>query len=202
AAARLGGPRRRAGTVRHADLPGAGLGAERDLRTGRVRRHHPQPARRHREPDRAPSQAGAARRRLRRKGASQPGLAGRAGTARDHRGGGPEPDAARAAARGRALGAAPAPPQPLPAVPTLILAGEQDLRTPAAGAKQVQASIPGAQLLVVPYTGHSVLGSDFSGCAETAVNAFFSGRAVQPCASAQNLFAPTPISPTRLASLR
>ncbi|TMK98166.1 MAG: alpha/beta fold hydrolase [Actinobacteria bacterium] len=98
--------------------------------------------------------------------------------------------------------AAPAPPPPLPAVPTLILAGEQDLRTPAAGAERVQAVIPGAQLLLVPYTGHSVLGSDFSGCAETAVDAFFSGRAVQPCSSAQNLFAPTPISPTRLASLR
>jgi pimeloyl-ACP methyl ester carboxylesterase len=98
--------------------------------------------------------------------------------------------------------AAPAPPPPLPSVPTLILAGEQDLRTPAAGAKRVQASIPGAQLLVVPYTGHSVLGSDFSGCAEAAVAAFFSGRAVQPCPSAHNLFAPTPISPTRLAALR
>ena len=98
--------------------------------------------------------------------------------------------------------AAPAPPPPLPGVPTLILAGEQDLRTPAAGAERVQASIPGAQLLVVPYTGHSVLGSDFSGCAEAAVSAFFSGRAVQPCPSAQNLFAPTPISPTRLAFLR
>jgi len=87
-------------------------------------------------------------------------------------------------------------------VPTLILSGEQDLRTPAAGARQVQAAIPGAQLLVVPYTGHSVLGSDFSGCAEAGVDAFFSGRAVQPCPSAPNLFEPTPISPTRLAFLR
>ena len=98
--------------------------------------------------------------------------------------------------------AAPAAPPPPPAVPTLILSGEQDLRTPAAGAERVQASIPGAQLLVVPYTGHSVLGSDFSGCAEAAVAAFFSGRAVQPCPSALNLFAPTPISPTQLTSLR
>ncbi len=75
--------------------------------------------------------------------------------------------------------ASPPPPAqgPLPDVPTLILSGEQDLRTPTADARAVAAQIPDAQLLLVPFTGHSVLGSDFSGCAELAVQAFFGGGA-------------------------
>jgi pimeloyl-ACP methyl ester carboxylesterase len=99
--------------------------------------------------------------------------------------------------------AAPAPPAsaPLPDVPTLILSGAQDLRTPTAGARRVAALIPDAQLEVVPFTGHSVIGSDLSNCAATAVSAFFSGAQVQPCAPAVNQFAPTPISPTRLADV-
>src|SRR5439155_23976766 len=42
--------------------------------------------------------------------------------------------------------APPAPPQPLPAVPALTLAGEQDPTTPAASANHVQSSTPGSQL--------------------------------------------------------
>jgi pimeloyl-ACP methyl ester carboxylesterase len=101
--------------------------------------------------------------------------------------------------------ASPPPPAQgsLPDVPTLILSGEQDLRTPTANARGVAARIPGAQLVVVPFTGHSVLGSDFSGCAEQAVGAFFAGgvggQPIQPCTPAQNMFAPTPITPTKLA---
>jgi pimeloyl-ACP methyl ester carboxylesterase len=102
--------------------------------------------------------------------------------------------------------ASPAPPAagPLPNVPTLILSGEQDLRTPTSGARRVAAEIPDAQLLVVPYTGHSVIGSDFSNCAALAVEAFFGGAAVggqsiQPCKPEANPFGPTPITPTKLA---
>jgi pimeloyl-ACP methyl ester carboxylesterase len=97
--------------------------------------------------------------------------------------------------------ASPPPParSPLPGVPTLILSGAQDLRTPSANARGVAALIPGSQLLIVPFTGHSVLGSDFSGCAEQAVVAFFAGTQVQPCGSTPNIFSPTPITPTKLA---
>ncbi|HEV3319075.1 MAG TPA: alpha/beta fold hydrolase [Solirubrobacteraceae bacterium] len=97
--------------------------------------------------------------------------------------------------------ASPPPPAqaPLPGVPTLILSGAQDLRTPTANARGVAALIPGSQLLVVPFTGHSVLGSDFSGCAEQAVGAFFAGTQVQPCGSTPNIFSPTPVTPTKLA---
>jgi pimeloyl-ACP methyl ester carboxylesterase len=100
--------------------------------------------------------------------------------------------------------ASPPPPaaSPLPNVPTLILSGAQDLRTPTAGARAIAARIPDAQLLVVPYTGHSVLGSDFTNCAEDAVSTFFEGAPVQPCAPTPNIFTPTPITPTRLAAVQ
>jgi pimeloyl-ACP methyl ester carboxylesterase len=87
----------------------------------------------------------------------------------------------------------------LPDVPTLILSGEQDLRTPTADARSVAARIPDAQLLLVPFTGHSVIGSDLSDCASLAVSAFFAGDAVQPCVPSANPFSPTPITPTSLA---
>lgn len=99
---------------------------------------------------------------------------------------------------------APAPPAvgPLPSAPTLILSGAQDLRTPTSGAEAVAARIPGSQLVVVPYTGHSVLGTDFSGCAQTAVKAFFSSETAQQCGATQNPFGPTPVTPTKLALVK
>jgi pimeloyl-ACP methyl ester carboxylesterase len=100
--------------------------------------------------------------------------------------------------------ASPAPPsaEALPHVPALILSGAQDLRTPTSNALGVAGLIPSAQMLVVPSTGHSVLGSDFSGCAQAAVNAFFAGSAVQPCQPSRRLFAPTQIAPTKLSGVR
>ncbi len=101
--------------------------------------------------------------------------------------------------------AAPAPPTAslLPNVPTLLLSGAQDLRTPTANARAVVARIPDAQLLVVPYTGHSVLGSDFGDCAALAVEAFFAGgvggQPILPCKREPDPFGPTPVTPTRLA---
>ncbi len=100
---------------------------------------------------------------------------------------------------------ASAPPPPvgaLPSVPTLILSGAQDLRTPTAGAEAVAARIPGAQLVIVPYTGHSVLGTDFSGCAQTALKEFFSSETASQCGTIHNPFAPTPITPSKLAAVR
>jgi pimeloyl-ACP methyl ester carboxylesterase len=97
---------------------------------------------------------------------------------------------------------APAPSGALPNVPTLILSGGQDLRTPTSGARAVAALIPDAQLLVVPFTGHSVIGSDLGDCADRGLTAFFAGSPVQPCASSPNRFAPTPVTPTRLAFVR
>jgi pimeloyl-ACP methyl ester carboxylesterase len=118
-------------------------------------------------------------------------------------------DAATAAGAGLMPGCArwpystpePTPAGALPDVPTLILSGAQDLRTPSSGARRLAAMIPGAQLLVVPYTGHSVLGSDFSGCAQIAVEAFFEGAQVLPCGPIPDLFSPTPVIPVSLQRL-
>ncbi len=87
----------------------------------------------------------------------------------------------------------------LPNVPTLILSGQQDLRTPTSNARAVAAMIPDSQLLVVPFTGHSVAGYDLSHCSSSAVGAFFAGAPVQPCSPTANVFTPTPVTPTKLA---
>jgi pimeloyl-ACP methyl ester carboxylesterase len=101
--------------------------------------------------------------------------------------------------------AAPAPPPagPLPAVSALLLAGQADLRTPAEDAAAVAASIPGAQLVVVPRAGHSVLGSDLSGCASAAVAAFLGGGTASPCATGTDSdpSAPTGVPPRSLQGL-
>jgi hypothetical protein len=86
-------------------------------------------------------------------------------------------------------------------VPTLILNGRQDLRTPVEDASAVAARIPGAQLVSVPNVGHSVLGSDPTPCAREAVAAFFSGRPVAQCAAAAPQFAPTAKPATSLDRL-
>jgi len=70
----------------------------------------------------------------------------------------------------------PAP--PLPRVPTLVLQGAEDLRTPPADSARVAAQIPGAQRLVVPGIGHGVSTADRSGCAARAIGDFVGGRRV------------------------
>ena len=95
----------------------------------------------------------------------------------------------------------PAPPTPLPPVPTLILSGGFDLRTPREDAASVAARIPGAQLVAVPFTGHSVVTSDLSDCAKNAIAAFFAGQPAAQCPNVKQVIAPSPISPTRLSKL-
>jgi pimeloyl-ACP methyl ester carboxylesterase len=78
----------------------------------------------------------------------------------------------------------PAPPldtTPFPSVPTLIISGAGDLRTPTANARELAAQIPGAHLLAVPYTGHSVLGEEPTACAREALVAMFAGTTIHRC---------------------
>jgi pimeloyl-ACP methyl ester carboxylesterase len=97
---------------------------------------------------------------------------------------------------------APAPLTPLPQVPTLVLDGQADLRTPLEDAQQLAARIPGAQLVALPHTGHSTLTSDLSGCAQAAVVGFFGSGAAPPCQSTTNELPPTPRPPRSLAAVR
>lgn len=92
---------------------------------------------------------------------------------------------------------------PLPNVPVLVLAGERDLRTPAADAAHVAARFPQGRLLTVPGVGHSVLGADFSGCADAAVKAWLAG-AVPPsrCSRAPMLVDPIATFPASVAALK
>jgi pimeloyl-ACP methyl ester carboxylesterase len=89
----------------------------------------------------------------------------------------------------------------LPAAATLILNGNADLRTPLEDARAVGGRISGSQTVGVPYTGHSVLGSEFSeeDCAKRAVRQFFGGQAVSACTNVSNVFSPVPRSPVRLS---
>jgi pimeloyl-ACP methyl ester carboxylesterase len=91
----------------------------------------------------------------------------------------------------------------LPNVPTLIISGAEDMRTPTADARQVAAAIPDATLLVVPNTGHSVLGTEPTDCAQNAVNAFFNGTAIQQCTVTKipAFLQPTPVPPRSVAAL-
>jgi pimeloyl-ACP methyl ester carboxylesterase len=84
-------------------------------------------------------------------------------------------------------------PKPLPPgqpdLPTLILSGEADLRTPLEEARAVKAQIPSARLLPVPGVGHSVAGADPSGCARRAIGRFLRGRgAPSRCPRARSIF--------------
>lgn len=92
---------------------------------------------------------------------------------------------------------------PLPDVPTLILSGANDLRTPTSGAREVAGQIADSQLLVVPNTGHSVLGADPTPCAHNALKSFFEQRAIKQCkgTAAPQLFLPTPLPPRSIAAV-
>lgn len=67
------------------------------------------------------------------------------------------------------------PGEPLPAVPTLILNGSADIRTPLEAARAMAAQSPQAQLVVVRRSGHSVLRLDRP-CVMARVRAFYAGR--------------------------
>jgi pimeloyl-ACP methyl ester carboxylesterase len=69
-------------------------------------------------------------------------------------------------------------PPPYPDVPTLILQGGEDLRTPPEVSARIAAKIPGAKRLVVPGVGHAVTGSDPTGCGERALVRFVDGGVV------------------------
>src|SRR4051794_9315173 len=100
---------------------------------------------------------------------------------------------------------APAAAAPLPAVRTLVLDGQMDLRTPYEDARQIAQRIPGTALVKVPFTGHSTVSSDMtidSSCTRTALATFFSGGTPGACTPGANPYAPTRRPPTSLKTIR
>jgi pimeloyl-ACP methyl ester carboxylesterase len=94
---------------------------------------------------------------------------------------------------------APAGTAPYAPLPTLILQGGEDLRTPPAGSAAVAAAIPGATRVVVPGVGHAVLSADPSGCGLRALLAFSTARPVAPaCARVPTHVPATAVPPASL----
>lgn len=94
------------------------------------------------------------------------------------------------------------PQPPLPPTPTLILSGDEDLRTPRADAAALAARLPGAHLVEVPDTGHGVLFSDPTDCAEQAVAAFVGGLVPGDCRFHPPVAAALGVAPRRVADVR
>jgi pimeloyl-ACP methyl ester carboxylesterase len=102
--------------------------------------------------------------------------------------------------------ATPAPPvddAPLPNVPTLIVSGADDLRTPTANARAVAAQIPDAHVVVVPNTGHSVLSTEPTPCAREALDALFAQKTIKGCPPGppSPILHPPALPPPRLAAV-
>jgi pimeloyl-ACP methyl ester carboxylesterase len=88
-----------------------------------------------------------------------------------------------------------------PPVPALVVAGEDDLRTPVESASEVARLLPRSTLLVVPDTGHSALDGINAGCARRAARRFLSGRAPNSCERRPRLVPLEPLAPTSLSQL-
>ena len=82
-------------------------------------------------------------------------------------------------------------------VPTLLLSGRVDLRTPAEGAAILARSSPTTILLRAVGVGHSVLATARTGCASKAAKAFLAGRAVRRRCPAAAKEVPSPAVPPR-----
>jgi len=94
-------------------------------------------------------------------------------------------------------------PQQGPAgVPVLVVSGRDDLRTPLEDARRTAAQYPGAQVLAVPDTGHSVLSSDPTSCTITGITDFLGGGTVAKCAREERQPDIFPYVPAHLANLR
>lgn len=91
-------------------------------------------------------------------------------------------------------------PGPLPNVPTLALNGNLDLRTPTAWAQRAIAGNPSAQLVDIPNTGHSVIGTDISGCALSLAKRFLIFGATD--GKCRDTSPPLPVAPRPPASLK
>jgi pimeloyl-ACP methyl ester carboxylesterase len=82
----------------------------------------------------------------------------------------------------------PAPPSPtgVSATPTLILSGDDDLRTPYEQDLTLEAGYSDVRLLRVPDVGHSTVSTDQTGCARRAMIEFIAtGQAPASCPGSQ-----------------
>jgi pimeloyl-ACP methyl ester carboxylesterase len=96
----------------------------------------------------------------------------------------------------------PAPPA-VPDVPTLLVEGQDDLRTPIEGAQKMAELLPRSTVVTVPGTGHSVFGADLTGCSGRALKAFFADRTINTkCKRAHGRIRPDGPIPASMKELR
>jgi pimeloyl-ACP methyl ester carboxylesterase len=89
-----------------------------------------------------------------------------------------------------------------PDVPVLVLSGREDLRTPLEDARRTASQYPHAIVLAVPDVGHSVLGTDDTGCAMRGLLAFLGGATVEHCVRRTRVPDLFPYVPANLRDLR
>ena len=96
---------------------------------------------------------------------------------------------------------APPAPSGVSATPTLILSGDDDLRDPYEQELTVASGYGDAQILRIPDTGHSTVGSDPTGCARRAMIEFVTSGLVPsscPIPSESQVLPPPPSSLNQL----
>jgi hypothetical protein len=87
-------------------------------------------------------------------------------------------------------------------VPTLILQGREDLRTPPEWSQRLAERIPGSHRIVIPGVGHSTV-SDPRDCAAEAILRFVANRTPpKTCRRVQTGVPPVPSAPASFESLR
>jgi hypothetical protein len=92
-------------------------------------------------------------------------------------------------------------PGPGPDVPTLILQGGEDLRTPPDTSARVAGALPRATRVVVPGVGHGVLASDPSRCASSRLRSWLRGAPAGPCPRVPTGAPRTGVPPRSLAAV-
>jgi pimeloyl-ACP methyl ester carboxylesterase len=97
----------------------------------------------------------------------------------------------------------PAPPSPtgVSAVPTLLLSGDDDLRTPYEQSLAVAAGYSDGQLLRIPDTGHSTVTTDLTGCARRAMIEFLTAGQVPTSCPGSSEPQALPLPPSSLRQL-
>jgi len=92
-------------------------------------------------------------------------------------------------------------PGPLPDVPTLLIQGSDDLRTPVESARAVGGRLPRSRLLVLPGVGHSPLSIDPTRCLARGYTAFLNGGDVPSRCGGVRRGRPTPPPPLTLKAV-
>lgn len=89
---------------------------------------------------------------------------------------------------------------PLPDVPTLILSGREDARTPTEVARTIAERAPTSTLAVVPGQGHSVI-TDGRRCVKRVLRAYAAGRSVPSCPPSPKPPTAAPLPPATATEL-